>query len=331
MVKLQVFDGQSPIERARDYARSFRALGYNPIPSRTDRKGPACQDYAVYRDGQPIPDKWLDRWWTPNIQLATGTAWHLLVVDIDGDLARAEWSSLLARRPPLEPTWQVRSGGGGLHLYFTLPSWLPSFPSRSIWGQWDPVNHKWEKHQFIELIADGKLIIAPPSVHVRTGVPYRYLDGFGPYEISRPAPAPDWLLWMPGVVAPVPRPQPIRSSPMARVCSSRRRFQHRDVALAVSAAEKLNTVRSWGLRVVRDQPNPNGWVPCHAWDREDVHPSASFNVITGYYKDHGTGIRMSLFDLGVALGQFRTWIDTMVYFGEGRYTRHLANVHCRAA
>lgn len=305
------------VERCRDYAKMYRELGYNPIPSRSDRKGPAVSEYAKYRDGEGIPDEWIQHWWTPNVQLATGAAWRLMVIDIDGEQALFQWEEWVDSYQERIDTWYVETGGGGRHVYFRLPDWLPRFPSRRIWGQWDPIDERWVRHRFIEILADKKLAIAPPSRHVDTGLPYRFLDGYGPFEIGRPAPAPDWLLWMPAMAAPggaCPCEAEAIDRP-ARTCAGTRRYNACDVLRAIPPDTKIALARSWGMRFVSERWNESGWVPCHAYDRPDNHPSASFNVSSGYYFDHANGTRMSLFDLAAELGAYATWIDALHEFG----------------
>jgi hypothetical protein len=51
----------------------------------------------------------------------------------------------------------------------------------------------------------------------------------------------------------------------------------------------LEVAGELGLRIVGDRPDHDGWVACRAIDREDRKPSASFNVFSGYYVDHGSG------------------------------------------
>lgn len=311
-------------------ALRYRALGYNPIPARSDRKGPAVMDYGPYRDGRPVPTDWIEGWWTPNLQLATGCAWSLVVVDLDGAAAQAEWEDWVARRhpdPAARPvTWTVRTGGGGRHLYFTLPDWLKCFPSRRLWGRWDPELRRWAPHQFIELLADRRLVIAPPSRHVETGKAYRFEPGCSPEEIAAPAPAPEWLLWMPAVVEPTGRPAGSNGSPRwagfgeAAAAAYRRAVRPDrsavfrgaiDVSRAIDPQAKLDLVRSWGLRLIGGLGGDDDWVTCRAVDRPDVHPSASFNTTSGYYVDHANGARLSLFDLGVALGHYPDWRTAM--------------------
>ncbi|MGC1276399.1 MAG: DUF3987 domain-containing protein [Planctomycetaceae bacterium] len=56
-----------------------------------------------------------------------------------------------------------------------------------------------------------------------------------------------------------------------------------------------------GLRFAGNA-NGDGWRQCHAIDRDDRTPSATFNAATGHYRDHGgDGVGLSFFDLAAAL------------------------------
>jgi hypothetical protein len=78
-------------------------------------------------------------------------------------------------------------------------------------------------------------------------------------------------------------------------------------------------VRSWGLRTV-GAPRSSGWLPCHAFDREDAKPSAAIHIESGYYVDSGSGLRLRLADLAVALRIYATPQDAITDLGD-RYGR----------
>jgi hypothetical protein len=293
---------------AAAWARRYRDLGYNPLPSCETKKMPAIQGgYRSYRDSECIPDAWLDSWWTPNIQIPTGCAWRLAVVDLDGLDAYVTWKHWCAQYGLSKPTWIARTGGGGYHVWYTLPDWLTCCPTRKVWGKWDPREKCWQKHTFIELIADQGLVVAPPSKHVRHGRPYEWL--VSPDDFPRPAPIPDWVLWLPRITEPDATPYTPPRPPRPRQPLARGQYTSYDVLAVLSPDERLGLAKDWGLRVAAGaRPRHNGWISCKAIDREDAHPSAGFNVLTGVYGEP-FGRTLSLFDLAVALGQYRTWQD----------------------
>jgi hypothetical protein len=157
---------------ARDWARFYRSKGYNPLPSRRDRKVPALRSYTRERDNG-IPDSLLEHWHASNIQLACGARWGLAVVDLDGDRSLDTFLRLGGsggHRPP--HTWAVRTANPdgscrGLHLWFD-PEGEP-VATRIIHGDWDEAARRFQKRSLIELKGEKALIVAPPSIHPETG------------------------------------------------------------------------------------------------------------------------------------------------------------------
>ncbi len=63
-----------------------------------------------------------------------------------------------------------------------------------------------------------------------------------------------------------------------------------------------------GLRFAAAEPESGGWLRCHAINRDDRNPSASFHVRTGRYRDHaGEGEGLSFFDLAARLLNLPDW------------------------
>jgi hypothetical protein len=310
-------------EAARREALRYRELGYNPLPSRMDRKGPMLPTYAGYWD-TPLPDATFADWATTNIQLMCGVRWRLCVVDCDGEEAHTVWRRMKAYNRQARgalPTWVARTGGGGWHYYFALPAGLPECPSRRLWGRWDTwagtawrkpgtaMKGDWMRHEEIRLLGDRSLVIAPPSRHVKTGLAYEFLPGRGPFDYRRPMEAPAWLLAIPAVVnliTRVPRPEPRIHRPQGPSSGPTGVSHHRDRVLE-AIPEKDTLAASCGLRFASDRVNANGWRYCFAIDREDNTPSAGFQVERGIYKDMRDGTVLSLFDLAVELGAYPDW------------------------
>ncbi|MEV0291007.1 bifunctional DNA primase/polymerase [Kribbella sp. NPDC050820] len=102
----------------------------------------------------------------PAGQLAvrTGAVSGVVVVDVDpahgGDVSLAE---LVAHRLVPRTLW-VRTGSGGVHLYYRHPRReIPSRPMPNRAG--------------IDIKADGGYVVLPPSIHHRTHQPYRWGEG----------------------------------------------------------------------------------------------------------------------------------------------------------
>ncbi len=139
------------LDAALAYAREglavFRCASHTKIP---------IGGHGVY-DATTDKDT-IVKWWgdTPNanVAIACGAiSGKLLVLDVDprhwGDIELARLEAVYGTLPP---TRQVKTGRGGIHLYFHLP---------------DEWNGKLKKQLApgIDLQGDGRYVMAPPSTH----------------------------------------------------------------------------------------------------------------------------------------------------------------------
>lgn len=296
------------VAAARKWARHYRSLGYQALPSRPDAKRPMCRFADWWEGGGPDPDRLWDQFPTSNIQLICGRHHRLAVIDLDGPESIAAWSTF----GPVPWTWVSSSGGGGRHVWFTIPGGLAGpLPKRRLWGLWDRESNggkgAWEKRKAIEFLGDRSLVMAPPSVHPETGRVYRFHAGCSPREMARPAPIPAWVLDLPTAdpprpaFVPAPAPTPSRKAPRGPLPAG---VMRRDVMAAIP--DKLALARSWGLRVASGRATASGWISCHDFDREDRHPSARFHPETGRFWRPGAR-PISLFDLAVERGYYGDW------------------------
>ncbi|WP_112248798.1 bifunctional DNA primase/polymerase [Kribbella monticola] len=113
----------------------------------------------------------------PRGQLAvrTGAASGLVVVDVDpahggGDSLR----ELIARQLVPRTLW-VLTGSLGHHLYYR-------HPGREIQSRPMP------NRPGIDIKADGGYVVLPPSIHHRTGIPYRWTASTGTDAVEMPPP-----------------------------------------------------------------------------------------------------------------------------------------------
>lgn len=295
----------------RSWAAEYRARGYQALPSWTPGSGPEggrykkpLVRYAGHRD-RPLPGGLFEKFPGCNVQVMTGVAWSLLVVDLDGAQAPDAWGVLSGGRAPR--TWSVRTGSGGVQLWFSCPPGVAAVPSRRLWGVWDAAQGGWRKHVEVRLLADGSLAMAPPSVH-ESGRPYLWLRGRSPFDLARPAIAPRWLLALPEMLPPGRSPAPRPTSP--RVPAPAPRLGPplpgaREILDAIPPADKVALARLWGLRLASDRPNAAGWIACHAVGREDRTPSASFSATTGRYWEPDLGRSgIGFLDLAARLGAY---------------------------
>ncbi len=308
------------VTEARQWAHFYRECGYQPLPSKADRKQPALSTFAEYFE-VPLPATMLANWHAPNIQLVTGSAWRLCVVDCDGDRAHQIWQSLCTDHAHEPHTWTVRTGRGGYHYYYALPDDLEQCKSRRLWGLWDPYlgpKHEggWSSHNEIRLLGDRTLVVAPPSTHVDTQVVYSFLEESGPKELPRPMPAPAWLLELPAVERPRTAPPLPARPPRTWGQAPPGPYPDRSQVLDAIGPTKHLIAAQYGLRLAARRPNPEGWVPCHAFDRPDEHPSASIHHEWGIYYDFTTNQKLTFFDLLAALAPgMSDWRDAVCQMG----------------
>lgn len=101
------------------------------------------------------------------LAIRTGESAGLVVVDIDPDHGGTPDMALMA------PTYAVRTGSGGWHLYYAHPG--RPVRSRPMPGR-----------QGIDIKADGGYVVAPPSRHPRTRLPYRTVGNRPVVEMPPP-------------------------------------------------------------------------------------------------------------------------------------------------
>jgi hypothetical protein len=270
------------MDEVRQWARRYYAAGYNPLPSRGDAKRPALKAFKRYLYRDRIPEAWLKRWWSPNIQIPLGVRWGVCVVDIDGLRGAEEWVSWHFGRQWCR-TWFTgcSSNYPGGHEWFRLPPGFETFPTTVLWkGE--------NSHEEIKVLGDGALAIVPPSIHPDRGTRYEWVDG--PDELRSPALIPDWLLRRLAESrqkppAP-PRERPVPSGlPLGKLV---RRHYQRDEVLYALGDRKHEIAAAYGLEVHR-HPASSGFHACRSINREDSNWSCTIDPRTGVYKDWATG------------------------------------------
>lgn len=159
----------------RYIARGWRVL---PVAG----KMPTLKDWTkkASTDPQQIQD-WWNQQPTANVGIATGAGSNLLVLDVDPDKGGEEsLRRLEEQHGPLPITPQVLTGGGGQHYYF-------QYPNVEI------KNSTGKLGRGLDIRAEGGQVVAPPSVHPKTGRTYEWEGAHHPDDIPLAA-APDWLL-----------------------------------------------------------------------------------------------------------------------------------------
>lgn len=87
-----------------------------------------------------------------NLGIVTGKISNLVVVDIEKDGETKDYA----------PTAMVKSGGGGWHMYYRYPAS-------------SEVGCHGRFRELTDIKADGGYVVAPPSIHCDTGLPYEWI------------------------------------------------------------------------------------------------------------------------------------------------------------
>ncbi len=156
-------------EGALDAALLYAGLGWRVFPLHSMRDGAcSCGDAAC-----PSPAKhprtrrgckdattderriraWWRQWPDANVAVATGRDSGLMVIDVDPRHNGDDTWDALQHELAVPPTWEVRTGGGGLHAYFGYPAGAAITIGAAVLGP--GVDHR----------GDGGYVVAPPSNH----------------------------------------------------------------------------------------------------------------------------------------------------------------------
>jgi putative DNA primase/helicase len=152
-----------------------------------------------------------------NFALRTGDVSGVLVVDIDfkgGDAV--EWPE------DLPATVAVETGGGGLHLYFSMPQGVDIGNKVKLDGVIKST--KWS----VDIRGNGGCVIYVGSVHPETGAIYKWMEGYSPDEVKLAELPQQWVERLTKKPEP-PRPSSSNSLPV----EGRSRYASRALERAV--------------------------------------------------------------------------------------------------
>lgn len=157
------------------------ALGYSrrgfaifPVQGKIPLTGHGCKDASKI---DLAINRWWQQWPTANIGIATGNISGIWVLDVDGEEGEISLRELENKHGALPETVQAITGGGGRHLYFSMPSDIKIPNSVKTLGAG------------LDVRSDGGYVVAPPSLHA-SGKRYCWSVD----SASSIASAPDWLL-----------------------------------------------------------------------------------------------------------------------------------------
>jgi len=158
------------------------AVGCSCGKSKCDRIGKHPRTPNGFKDATTDPrqiTKWWTRWPEANIGVPTGERSGFWVLDVDRRHRGLESLANLEKEcGPLPDGPRARTGGGGLHIYFTYPGRHVKCKTGILPG--------------IDVKAEGGYVVMPPSLH-GSGNKYLWLRGKRPSEIPLPE-MPEWLL-----------------------------------------------------------------------------------------------------------------------------------------
>lgn len=161
-------------------ALAYLARGWVPVPMSPRRKRPLLpwRELQKRRPTEAEVKGWYRRWPSAGVAVVTGGLSGLVVLDVDpANGGGSSLAAMEARHGALPRTVEVRTGGGGRHLYFAHPG-----------GE---VRNRAGFAPGLDLRGDGGIIIAPPSIHP-SGRPYAWCAGRSPGDLDL-APLPVWL------------------------------------------------------------------------------------------------------------------------------------------
>jgi hypothetical protein len=314
------FDDEQ-VRLARVWAELYDQKGWQPLPSRPDDKRPWLPSFAQWWEGGGPSAGWLwDHHPSGNIQVMCGRWWNLAVIDLDGEQGIEAFERMCVERGVRMPyTWKVTNDRTrGVHLWFTLPEKFrngPRIPRRRLWGIWDEAQSDgkggWSPRANIELLCDGCLVMAPPSVHPTKGTRYQFHRGQSPHEMRYPAQMPLWLLVMPSAEEAI---KPKKKFPQWSGSREHAKFNSvkpewlpcTPTQVKMAIHDKADLVTRWGVRLPTRKTNEAGWIKCHDFDRPDEHLSASFNPRTGQFWRPLVGT-VCLFRLAVEMNIYPDW------------------------
>jgi putative DNA primase/helicase len=154
-------------------------MGWPVLPLRPRSRIPATEH--GFKDAS-LDETTIRKWYVAlphcNVGIATGRESGILVLDVDPAHGGDESLATLVGTEPEPATITVHSGGGGRHLYFSLPE-----------GE---ILSRVGIRPGLDIRSSGGYIVAPPSVHA-SGVNYEFEPNRSPAEIGLSS-VPDWLL-----------------------------------------------------------------------------------------------------------------------------------------
>lgn len=258
-------------------AHAYRELGFSVLPLHGKR--PICPDWKQYQQqvaDLPTINTWHHANLLENVGLVCGAVSdNLVVLDLDG---AAGYPAFAATFPHLAETYTVATGGGvGKHIYWKVDE-LP----QSIKAMNTPIGH-------LEICAEGRQIVAPPSLHPKTGKVYHVEKPLDRLHVADLKEVVAWIESFKSNAQPVQVWQPPRLSLSS---TGNLNPQVIDALAQYFAGQGYKTYGDWlHGQCIYPHNHKNG----------DKNPSFGFNTRTGYGHCHVCGTMLAK-DICAALG-----------------------------
>ena len=141
-------------------ARAYAQAGLSVIPLQGKR--PALASWKQFQTTPAMPDiieAWQKAGLLNNVGIICGeVSGNLVVLDLDGPASYPAFAVLF---PELAETFTVKTGSGqGYHVYWVVDELPPSIKAMDT-----PIGN-------LEICANGRQVVAAPSVHPDSGQPY---------------------------------------------------------------------------------------------------------------------------------------------------------------
>lgn len=241
-----------------DGALMYARLGMSVIPLKGKRPSlPTWTQFQRIRADAVAIHRWHRSGLLHNVGIVCGTAsQNLVVLDADGP---ASYPAFAAVFPKLAETYTVATGSGkGHHVYFYVEQLPDSIKAMNL-----PIGN-------LELCANGRQVVAPPSLHSITGNAYQVHK---PLDILRVESLDELVGWLESFKAkPVPTFTPFAPPRIG---------QPSKVNPRVIETIEQHFLRQGGYREIGE------WLhgPCiypHRHQHGDRNPSFGFNRLSGY-------------------------------------------------
>ncbi len=228
---------------------------YGYIPQPLNGKAPITKAWQSRWLDNPMTEKDITNkvvnFSNKNIGILTGKGSNCIVVDIDSMKTYTE----LIENHGLFPETPTVKTNRGLHLHFEYDETIPSCT---------PI----EK---VDILSDKKQVVAPPSIHPESGVPYKWL--ISPKDTKK-AKLPPWLV----EIIHNHNKKPRKNKP-----STKQLYRKKDAYKSLELDELTYSV-DWMDFYADHTTNmceSGEWVSCTCPFHNDTESSFGFNVIHG--------------------------------------------------